>query len=160
VGSVGWKGRRRPFPNRYNQRVLHNTDRRAVGPGILVIYVLGSLSQKTISKSDLITVIHYTTCRICEHRHVMHYTTHRICEHSHVMQHTLPSAEPLVRKFSPLSPLITTGLSSLSYNYPSFHAPIPTSREPQPSAITIPGFLQPVIVVRNIPNWVLPSTHI
>jgi len=72
--------------------------------GALVIYVLSSLSQKTISKSDLITVIHYTTCRVCEHRHVMHYTTHRICEHSHVMQHTLLSAEPLVRKFSPLSP--------------------------------------------------------
>ena len=105
-------------------------------------------------------MIHYTTGRICEHRHVMHYTTHRICEHSHVMQHTLPSAEPLVRKFSPLSPLITTAPSSLSYNYPSFHPPIPTSREPQPSPITIPGFLQPVIVVHNIPNLVLPATHI
>jgi len=90
----------------------------------------------------------------------MHYTTHRICEHNHVMQRTLPSAEPLVSKFSPLSHLITTAPTSLSYNYSSFHPPIPTSHEPPPSTITTRGLLQPVIVVRNIPNLVLPTTPI
>jgi len=122
--------------------------------------------------------MHYTPHRICEHKpdHVMHYTPIVFVSTCLSMWCTIlprgylstsmwcnarcQHAQPQVWKFSPLSSLITTAFSSLMDNHHSFHLPIPTSHKPQPSTVTTPGFLWPIIGVCNIPNLLLPLTPI
>ena len=122
--------------------------------------------------------MHYTSNSIYEHKleHVMHYTPIVFVSTSLSMWCTIlprgylstsmwcnarcQDAQPQVWKFSPLSSLIITALSSLTDNHHSFHLPIPTSHKPRPSTITTPGFLWAVIGVCNILNLLLPLTPI